>query len=77
MINKSTHHPWSRLYCWHSGHHWVDDGFMGDTHECARCGAFDGPIHVGKAEAFILGMAVGTIMVAGMVLIVLGLGVIL
>jgi uncharacterized protein (DUF983 family) len=51
----------SRYICWRRGHDHVDDGFMGSSERCARCGAWDVETSIGAVDAFFIGLTMGVI----------------
>lgn len=72
MHSDRSYHLWKRPLCWHTEHEWVDDGFMDNGQECARCGAFDstpGSLTDDPAFVFLAGLFVG-VSVAGVAAIV-------
>lgn len=63
------------LVCWYRGHVWVDDPFMGDGKECARCGRLDGLrqdfgtlVTSGYVLAYLFGLLTGLVLLGVVVL---------
>ncbi|WP_436348895.1 hypothetical protein [Natronorubrum sp. FCH18a] len=63
--------PLKRPLCWISDHEWVDDAFMGDGQECARCGAFDEANHLLRqwAVIFAIGYLAGALTLGSLVIL--------